>query len=55
MKKITFQLAIILVSIFNYTYGQQPNMPDSVFLYNENHQKNWSYVQKDIFCFQFHQ
>ncbi|MCO5269931.1 MAG: S8 family serine peptidase [Brumimicrobium sp.] len=28
-------------------------MPDSVYLYNKEHQKDWYYVQKDVFSFNF--
>lgn len=51
MKEIKLPLTLILISIFNFTFGQQPDIPDSVYLYQENAQKEWFYVQKDVFCF----
>lgn len=49
MKKILFASMIIIA--ISHTLSGQINMPDSIYVYNANKQKDWFYIQKDVFCF----
>lgn len=51
MKKI-FYICLVVILYCN-TIISQINIPDSIYLYDENHQKDWYYVQKDMFSFNF--
>ena len=48
-------LKLILLSILTIVYGKsmlaQNLFTDSTYTYNENRQKEWNYIQKDVYCF----
>lgn len=48
-------LKLILLSILTIVYGKtmlaQNLSTDSTYTYNESHQKEWHYIQKDVYCF----
>lgn len=48
-------LKLILLGVLTIVYGKsmlaQNLSTDSTYTYNENHQKEWHYIQKDVYCF----
>lgn len=51
MKKLFLTNVLILITT-TFIFGQI-NLPDSIYIYNEAKQKDYFYIQKDVFCFNF--